>query len=290
MSETEIKIALVGSAPASVRLAPYHDPSWRIWGCSPGVYGIAPRTDAWFELHRFEPGQPWFSPEYCQWLAKHPLVYMAEQRPEVPNSRVLPVEELTAKYSSYFFTSSLAWMMAMAIEAGATKIGLWGVDMAASEEYGDQRSGLHYFALIAAARGIEVGIPPESDLFTPRPLYGVSEIDHAQIKVLARKRELQQREADATARAEAAKLESWFLKGAIENQEYNAKTWMHTDQHLTVPVLPELLYADKFGQPDPIVPRDPRFDQDQAIASQHSNWDAEIMNMSINYDIRGQDR
>jgi len=49
-----LKIALVGSAPSSVLLAPYGDPSWEIWGCSPGVYYQAPRTEAWFELHRFE--------------------------------------------------------------------------------------------------------------------------------------------------------------------------------------------------------------------------------------------
>ena len=126
------KIALVGSAPSSVRLAPYHDPSWEIWGCSPGVYGVAARVDAWFELHRYEPGQTWFSPEYCQWMAKFPgPVYMSEVRIEIPNSQVLPVEALVEKYGPYFFTSSLSWMFAMAIEAGATTIGLWGVDMAA---------------------------------------------------------------------------------------------------------------------------------------------------------------
>src|SRR5438128_804640 len=114
-----MKIALIGSAPASVRLAPYHDPEWQIWGCSPGVYGVAPRSNAWFELHRYEPGQTWFSPEYCQFLAKHPgPVYMAEHRPEVPNSVVLPVDYLVNKYGPYFFTSSIAWMMAMAIEQG----------------------------------------------------------------------------------------------------------------------------------------------------------------------------
>lgn len=128
----ELKIALIGSAPSSVRLAPYHDPSWKIWGCSPGVYGIAPRVDMWWELHRFEPGQPWFSPEYCQWMSKLNVpVMMAEVRPEIPTSCALPHEALVAKYGPYFFTSSLAWMMATAIEAGATKIGLWGVDMAA---------------------------------------------------------------------------------------------------------------------------------------------------------------
>ena len=72
-----MKIALVGSAPSSVRLAPFDDPSWDIWGCSPGAYPVfaQKRVDMFFELHRWEPpvvGRadqqvPWFTPEYVQW-------------------------------------------------------------------------------------------------------------------------------------------------------------------------------------------------------------------------------
>lgn len=250
-----MQVALIGSAPASVRLAPYNNPEWTIWGCSPGVYGVAPRTDVWLELHRYEPGQPWFSPEYCQFLARYPgPVYMAEKRPEIPNSVVLPVADLVAKYGPYFFSSSIAWMMAMAIEAGATKIGLWGVDMAATEEYGYQRAGLQYFAQLAIAKGIEVGVPPESDLFRPAPLYGVSEIEHGQIKLLARKRELQQRIAMAQAQAENSKCEVHFLQGALDNNEYMTKTWTAQDGYLSPPA--STLSVDKnwraYVGPEPI--------------------------------------
>ena len=30
---SELKIALIGSAPSSIQQAPYHDPSWLVWGC-----------------------------------------------------------------------------------------------------------------------------------------------------------------------------------------------------------------------------------------------------------------
>ena len=51
----------------------------------------------------------------------------------------------------------------VAKEVGATKIALYGVDMAANDEYGDQRSGLHYFAMLARApapgpRPVAIGI------------------------------------------------------------------------------------------------------------------------------------
>lgn len=238
MTKPELKICLVGSAPSSVRLAPYADKSWQIWGCSPGVYGIAPRVDAWFELHRWEPGQPWFSPEYVQWLGKRECpVFMAEVRPEVPRSEVMPVDALVAKYGPYFFTSSLAWMFACALEAGATKIALYGVDMAANDEYGDQRSGLHYFGMLAAAMGVEVGVPPESDLFRPRPLYGVDEIKHSSIKALARKRELEARLRDAQQRSHAAQLEAQFLQGAMDDVNYHSMTWGCKDDALGPPVV-----------------------------------------------------
>ena len=232
----EKKIALIGSAPSSVRLAPYGDPSWEIWGCSPGVYGVAPRIDAWFELHRFEPGQPWFSPEYCMWMSRLQVpVWMAEHRPEIPASQRLPQEELVKKYGPYFFSSSLAWMMAMAIEAGATKIGLWGVDMSANEEYESQRDALHHFAQLATSMGIEVGTAPESDLFRPPPLYGVDEITHGQIKALARRRELEARLRDAQQNKEAFTLQCAFLQGALDDLSYCSKTWLDKSSFLQPP-------------------------------------------------------
>ena len=221
------QVCLLGSAPSSLRLAPYGNRDWAMCGCSPGVYGVAPRTEAWVELHRYEPGQPWFSPEYCQFLANYPgPVWMAEKRPEVPNSVELPLVELIQKYSPYFFTSSLAYMMAMAIECGFKRIGLFGVDMAAASEYKDQRLGCQYFAIIAKAHGIEVGVPPESDLFRPSPLYGVSEVSHARIKMLARRRELEARVNNALMAQQQAKDETLYLRGALEDLEWAEMDWM----------------------------------------------------------------
>jgi hypothetical protein len=180
-----LNVALVGSAPASSRLAPYGSSDWKIWGCSPGLYGVAPRVDGWFELHLWEPGQPWFSPEYVQWLTALPGrgvdLWTGAQVDGVPGSKVLPAQEILDEFDPqhWFCSSSLFWMMAMAIKAGANKIGFWGVDMAATEEYEMQRSGIHFLTYLARSRGIEVGAPMESDLFTPRFRYGVDEWTHS---------------------------------------------------------------------------------------------------------------
>lgn len=242
-----MKIALLGSAPSSVHRAPFKNSAFyawaegrqklegeahgyipgnfQIWGCSPAAWSVAPRATRWFEIHRWEPGQPWFSPEYCQFLREFPgPVYTGSAIPEIKNHVVYPIDQMEAKFSSYFFTSSLALMLALAIDTieqvrearhafggvgdperlialGADPdevdknddddvIGMWGVDMAAAEEYGFQRPGCQFFVLEALRRGIGIYFPSESDLMRPMPVYGISEWDHNYIKLTSRAREL----------------------------------------------------------------------------------------------------
>lgn len=221
-----MKVALMGSAPSSINLAPFGNPEWQVWGCSPGALIHGDKAQVWFELHRYEPGQPWFSEGYCRFLQefKGP-VYMAQAVPSIPNCVVLPVDDLVAKYGPYFFNSTLSWMMAMAIEAKAEKIGLWGVDMAAAEEYYSQKLGCIWFAQLAQSLGIEVGVAPESDLFTPPPLYGVCEVNHSFIKTTQRERELTQRRLEAEQNLAQAQKEVDFLSGALDDNKYHQQTW-----------------------------------------------------------------
>ena len=232
-----MKIALIGSAPSSVQLAPFQDPTWQIWGCSPGAYPFAgPHADQWFELHRWEPqvpgmlgtGKQWYSPEYCEFMTRFKgPVWTSDPPPEVPNAKAYPVEEMVEKYGPYFMTSSLSWMFAMALETpGVTDIGLWGVDMSAQEEYEAQKSGCQYFITLATQRGIKVTVPPESDLLQPNYLYGVAENSPMMIKLTARREELQQRKAAAEQRFEQAKCETHFLNGALDDLDYMVKTWV----------------------------------------------------------------
>lgn len=229
-------IALIGSAPSSIRQAPFSNPDWDVWGCSPGAYGICTRVSAWFEMHRWEPptagvpmdpSVPWFSPEYCQYLreAKFP-VFTSVPIDEIPMHQVFPYEYLLQKYGPYHFTSTVAWMLALAIEQKPKAIGLWGVDMAATEEYSFQRPGCQHFIGLAMALGIEIILPPESDLMRPTTLYGISEYNPRQIKLLARQRELQNRLNNVNATLANASSEQRFLQGALDNMSYIFSTWV----------------------------------------------------------------
>lgn len=231
-----MKIALCGSAPSSLPLTAGLDDSWEIWGCSPGAYGaIGPKSHVWFEMHRWEPqipghlgtGKSWFSPEYCEFLCRHPKVYTAEPIPDMANGVVYPFKEMLDKYGPYFFTSSLSWMLALAMEVeGITEIGLFGVDMSAHEEYNYQRPGCHHFLTLAMQRGIKITVPPESDILQPPFLYGLGEISPMMIKLTARRNELQSRMFAANQRIEQARDESSFIRGALDDLDYMIKTWV----------------------------------------------------------------
>jgi hypothetical protein len=218
-----VKIAILGSAPSSLSLAPYDDPEWTIWGCSPGASAHAKRADIWFELHRW--GQDWLTNDYRQFLAKHPKVYMIEPVPEVPGSIAYPKAEMLAQFGPYFFTSTPAWMMALAITQNPEEIGIFGIDMAADGEYGQQKPGCLHFVALAQAKGIRVGVPLESDLLRPPPLYGFCELSPMMAKLLARQAELQRRLDHNLATTDGMVREAMFLRGALDDLNYILQTW-----------------------------------------------------------------
>lgn len=268
-----MKIALVGSA-GSVYLAPYEDADaakfkqglptwppaawdheeWDIWACSPGAAGALRRCTRFFELHRWEPGQPWFTQGYCEFLrAFNGPVYVGagvlggryEDIPteSIPNKQPYPLEPVEREFSSYFLTSSLALMFALAIleieedrEANPSEerddvVGFWGVDMAAGEEWEGQRQGCQFFILEALRRGIGVYVPPESCLMRPQPIYGLSEWQHNYIKLTHRSREINQRLANAQRQKAEADAQIYACHGAIEDLTYNIKTWGSLNEH-----------------------------------------------------------
>lgn len=240
------RICLLGSAPSSAGLAPFKDPTWALWACSPGAYALVGQNrafqpgDAYFELHRWEPpviGDPtqqvtWFSPEYVQYLSQFKGdVWMTELVPEIANAKRLPREHLITKYGAFFWTSSLAWMLAMALEdPEVEEIALFGVDMAAKEEYQFQKPGCLHFITKAMERGIRITVPPESDLLQPQPLYGVSEWSPMMIKLTARKKELQNRLSAANMALQQAQNQAVFLGGALDDVQYMIDTWVSSPE------------------------------------------------------------
>jgi hypothetical protein len=179
-------IAICGSHPATVETAPFHDPSWIIFACSPHNIQMRrlPRWDIWSEVHAVaaDKTRPY---DYLRGLeqqakekqdrGEHPLIWMRDKDaiPHFPGAQLYPEEEMKAKFCPFLFSSSIAFMQAKAIDDceryAIKQIGLWGVLQASDQEYAYQRSGTQYFIWEATKRGIKVLAARESNLFELPP-------------------------------------------------------------------------------------------------------------------------
>lgn len=233
------KIAIVGSSASSTLLAPFDDKTWAIWGTSPSTWAQfnGRRADVWFELHRwlpYEPAQanapgvrPWFSPEFRQFLRefKGHAVFMTELHPDIPKCVQFPYKMLLEKHGPYHFTSSVAWMLAMAIEQMPKAIGMFGIDMAAGSEWAYQRPACQHFIGLAKQLGIEVILPPESDLMRPTTMYGIGEHNLRHIRLAERIKECEQRKQALQQQAQAATFGLQQIEGELLAYNYMLDCW-----------------------------------------------------------------
>lgn len=195
------QIAVCGFASSSRGAIPVDDPTWEIWGLNQ-LYRHLRRADRWFDIHwnwneEVVPGT-----DHRGWIKDCGIpVYMMQQQPDLPTSVSYPLEPLIAQLGADYFTSTIAYMVALAIAeidadvdrrlaagespAGATSvrqaviglyneyaIGVFGVDLAVGEEYFWQKACAEYWIGVASARGIRVMIPPQSALCKQRYRYG----------------------------------------------------------------------------------------------------------------------
>lgn len=226
-----MRIALLGTAPSSRLLAPFKDPSWEIWACSPDNMDL-PRIDVFFEIHALETTlrEPQYA-AFVAWCKRHPKIYMQEQFPDFPGSIKYPFQDMRAKFGNYFWTSSLAYMQALAIDTIQKRndpenhIGLWGVDMSASDEYQHQRPGCHFFIQEALRAGIKIAVPPESDLLFPPPPYGYREADPMWWKMNTRWKELHAKYQQMLREQSELQRQIQTFEGAMDDAQYVCNTF-----------------------------------------------------------------
>ncbi len=160
------RVAIVGTA-SSWKLTPWTDATLEIWSLNdawrmPGFV----RADAWFDFHpadhfwhpptdgqmvyahQVPPGYYVRPADHLQWLGRqaqtipvylHPD-YLTQHPPAAawPLARPFPKAEIEAAFGRYF-TSSPAWMLALAMLQGATEIHIYGIHLSTEHEYIEQR-------------------------------------------------------------------------------------------------------------------------------------------------------
>ena len=174
------RVAIVGTAQSWI-MTPWTDTSLEIWSLNdayrmPGFV----RADAWFDFHPlnrfyFHNGQHPIHPHvippdyyvrpdtHLQWLAAQSIPIWLhpdcetqghdERSPDKdveraallasPMHRPFPKAEIEAHFGRYF-TSSPAWMMALAIMQGVREIHVYGIHLATEFEYVKQRPNFEF--------------------------------------------------------------------------------------------------------------------------------------------------
>ena len=224
------KIAIVGSGSSFVE-APWEDKSWEIWGMAQVMNR---RADVLFEIHRPDYWGVYGGPAYRQDLArvKVPL-FMREKAEDIPLSRAYPIERVRGVLGPRVdFSCTAVFMLALAlteaVEARATSfaneietIGLWGLDLAAEDEYAYQRPAMCFLVGLADGLSIPLTIPASSSLCRPGPIYGeTSEASPQAVGITvglleARRDEYEKRQAHLLIREEALTREKLLLQAGL---------------------------------------------------------------------------
>lgn len=222
-------VAICGSNERSRNLAPWQDDNIEKWtfneACSqPWVAG---KVHAVFQMHSppvYRNPLNRVDPNHWEWLQQpHEFpIYMRELDLNVPACVRYPFEEICAdllggwKWGSggaiQFFTSSLAYAIALAIYQKYDRLLLYGLELESNTEYTYQRDCLTFWTGLALGRGIEVIQNCGSQIYDV-PVYGGADVsltanDFAEGLKVA--------EEEVKERAKARKL--------AEQQEYTLRT------------------------------------------------------------------
>lgn len=191
------QIAICGFASSTRHHIPVADPSWIITTLNQ-LYRHIPRSDVHFDIHHYWKEENVAGTDHEGWIKGCGIpCYMADLYPEAPTGVRYPVERLIAKYGLDYFTSTVAFEVAWAIDCfdrevqkqidalpyvptpnevkalyEQYRIGIYGIDLIVGTEYDWQKACVEFWIGIGAAKGIHFSIPQESALLKQQYRYG----------------------------------------------------------------------------------------------------------------------
>lgn len=211
------KVAIVGFASNTLHLVPWNDPEFEIWSMNQGYMHCVRRTDRHFEMHMPEATADVRDPNYLAWLAQCPIpVYMIQTYDHIPNSVRFPIEDAIHFAGRDYFTSSVAFMMAIAGLENFSEVHLYGINLAIGDEYFYEKPCAEWWIGKLEGLGTRVYVPSASSLLKQYRRYGYAiDARPAQsLKVL-----LQSRANEYRARAEKLGYEMHVALGAMREAE-----------------------------------------------------------------------
>lgn len=259
------KIAICGFASSSRHLMPFDDPSWIVGGMNQ-LYRHIPRADYWFDIHANWREGNVEGTDHPRALTEIGFpVFMVERASDVPNSVRYPMAHMLQKFGVDYFTSTVSYMIAWAIdqidEAVETRarqipavettnghqpvsladaaalvrslyaeytIGIFGIDLIVGDEYDFQKACAEFWIAQADARGIQIVIPPQSALIKQRWRYGYQSEPDGGLLTL---KDYQARQADL--QRKMAKLQETHARTVAELQTLDGAL-QEVQHHLAV--------------------------------------------------------
>ena len=181
MNEKNVKkVAIVGRAKGWQE-APFCDPSFEIWSFNDlyKMFRLVPggRWTRWLEVHE----KLLQRKKHRQELAALGCpVYLLDRNRynDIPNAVQYPFAEIVERFfcrvnRKQFFTSSMAYFLALAIHEGFNVVHLYGINQALASEYVEQLPCSSFWVGVMVGRGdIDICLHKNSQLLRPEMLYG----------------------------------------------------------------------------------------------------------------------
>ena len=130
---------------------------------SPGLYPVLVGTIR--QWHRTNINMDW---NLIDQLVDYGLEVITLHKISGLRSKIYPLKRIIKKFGTDYFTDTMCYMIAYAIDKGYRKIRLYGVDMMDRDEFKYEKYGIEYWIGFARGRGIEVTIS-EGSLLLQNP-------------------------------------------------------------------------------------------------------------------------
>ena len=93
-------------------------------------------------------------------------VVMTDKDDRITKCEVYPLQEVHDKYGPIYFTNSICFMIAEALNRGVTELEFWGIAQGGRLEYLKERRGVEYWLGMAVGQGVKVSINSSSHLLS----------------------------------------------------------------------------------------------------------------------------
>lgn len=221
-------VILTGTAP-TLNITPWDKEDTDFWGCAPVIThkpAEGKRFDVLFEMHKSE---YWQQADVIKRLngytEKHNnIMVMQDSYYQYKNSFKYPLKEIQEMANhpklSKYFTSSIAFMIALAIYLGYERIDLYGCHMSSEEEeYSGQRSCCEAWLNYGLGKGIDYWLPDESDIMKSAYIYGYEQEKDTLLTTINVKQGFQNAVNEIEKKYEAIKEDLWQHRGAVKGAD-----------------------------------------------------------------------